>query len=238
MTDAGNTRFSGPLDLSAAKDLINLRLKQPKVEQSNPPTYREDDIEKDNSRKAPSNASAEAEDDDGWGEWEEDEGDGVKDTRRESLSSTSPVRIVETVSDEADGADEIREGYTTEEGRYLPTQADFATKLTTQYGRTNISAASARAGVATTDLSSSSKTDLVIDPDYIDTDLDNVDDLSDEEPKATDTIVAQYVDVTKPGNKKVHSQGIWKIKAKNGIANIGGREFFFETLNANLDFQC
>lgn len=193
-------------------------------------------------------------DDNEWGDWEDSSCAVVNVTDGEPASvpaGRDPAATPDVCADGGGsmGTEEIcsgsvKEGGVDEQGRYVPSQADFSTRIVTQYGRTNLSDLSS---IATTALRpadgnasatmGSPKPALMHDPDAVSSDLDDVEDLSDEELEARDTIVAQFESLIKPGTKKIHSQGIWRIKARNGVAHIGGREFFFESLYANLDFR-
>ncbi|EZG43346.1 hypothetical protein GNI_176080 [Gregarina niphandrodes] len=98
----------------------------------------------------------------------------------------------------------------------IPQDADFAAKLRTQYG-----------GGAYGDGE---------DPDEVNSDLDEVKTLSDEEPVAHDVIIGQCEELVRPGARKAQMQGTWEIRVKNGIASVNGQEFMFDTLEATLEF--
>lgn len=159
-------------------------------------------------------------DDDDWGDWEDPE----TEKAEESVTSVpvSATAVAERTPAEAADAP-LTEGYVDAQGNYLPTEADFATRVTTAYGRGNPMLNGSNA--------------LHWDkPDEIDSDLDNVSDLSDDEPVARDSVIGQFESVMKPAGRKATSSGLWKIRVKNGIAKINGQEFFFDTLSADLEF--
>eukprot|EP01055_Gregarina_sp_Pseudo9_P001779 Gregarina_sp_Pseudo_9__1778@NODE_2209_length_1095_cov_15_684659_g2034_i0_p1_GENE_NODE_2209_length_1095_cov_15_684659_g2034_i0NODE_2209_length_1095_cov_15_684659_g2034_i0_p1_ORF_typecomplete_len322_score81_99TFIIA/PF03153_13/9_8e10_NODE_2209_length_1095_cov_15_684659_g2034_i0811046 len=164
-----------------------------------------------------------AEDDEDWGDWEDPEEKTEETASPSSRQSTAVAEVTKAEQEQPAVEQPPTEGYVDAQGNYIPTEADFATRVTTAYGRGNPMLNGSNA--------------LHWDkPDEIDSDLDNVSDLEDDEPIARDSIIGQFEAVAKPAGRKATSSGLWKIKVKNGIAKINGQEFFFDTLCADLEF--
>lgn len=204
-------------------------------------------------------AGSDAASDDGWGEWNEaEEGGGGADAaaKSEAASKTEAAAAVGCTKKEAnkafgghgaqegqedltkvdlcDGQAEANESAVMSAGR--PQNAtplnhsggvvggggdDFGNTVRTQYGRSDFGGEGVNEE----------------DPDEVSDGLDNVPDLEDpEDPEAVNFIVAIAESVTRPPGRKAQSQGLWRIKANNGVARINGNEFFFKDLHADLEF--
>eukprot|EP01054_Gregarina_sp_Poly1_P000915 Gregarina_sp_Poly_1__914@NODE_121_length_13560_cov_302_880679_g108_i0_p3_GENE_NODE_121_length_13560_cov_302_880679_g108_i0NODE_121_length_13560_cov_302_880679_g108_i0_p3_ORF_typecomplete_len315_score68_20TFIIA/PF03153_13/4_3e10Spore_III_AF/PF09581_10/0_074_NODE_121_length_13560_cov_302_880679_g108_i01245013394 len=162
----------------------------------------------------------EKEEEEDWGDWEDPDNQNQEAMKEKDAE---PIERPPEQLHSAPAENIPQEGYIDAQGNYIPSEADFAMRVTTQYGRGNPMINGSNA--------------LHWDkPDEIDSDLDNVSDLSDEEPIAKDSIVGQFESVAKPAGRKATSSGMWKIKVRNGIAKVNGQEFFFDTLSADLDF--
>lgn len=67
-------------------------------------------------------------------------------------------------------------------------------------------------------------------------DLENVSDLDDEEPECNDVIIGHFEKVIRPYTRKKNQKGKWKVKLRNGIAQIANQEIPFETLIGEFEF--
>lgn len=159
-----------------------------------------------------------SDDDDDWGEWEIA---GISPNATPLDNSDVPQEDVVSGLPDLLSSDKPAqtEEYVDHFGMYVPTEADFATRITTQYGR----------GLSTVWGEDE-------DPDTIDSDLENVPDLPDDQPVARDVIIGQVESVSRPVGKKAQSIGLWKLKVRHGIARIDGQEIFFDSMYADLEF--
>ncbi|KAF7458462.1 putative DNA-directed RNA polymerase II large subunit [Cryptosporidium felis] len=67
-------------------------------------------------------------------------------------------------------------------------------------------------------------------------DLDNVSDLDDEEPVCDDVIIGHFEKVVRPYTRKKNQRGKWRVKLRNGIAQIANQEIPFDTLIGEFEF--
>ncbi|KAJ1605449.1 hypothetical protein OJ253_3157, partial [Cryptosporidium canis] len=67
-------------------------------------------------------------------------------------------------------------------------------------------------------------------------DLDNVSDLDDEEPECSDVIIGHFEKVVRPYTRKKNQKGKWRVKLRNGIAQIANQEIPFDTLIGEFEF--
>lgn len=125
-----------------------------------------------------------------WGEWED-------------VDEQITVAPIATETD--DGQSKIEEP----QDNCYPSEADFSTRITTQYGRTE------GLGRVVGEKSSSVNALNWVNPDEVDSDLDTVSDLSDEEPEARDTAIGQ-LDMVKNTPAKLCSTDYspWHQKSK------------------------
>ncbi|OII72917.1 uncharacterized protein cubi_02148 [Cryptosporidium ubiquitum] len=67
-------------------------------------------------------------------------------------------------------------------------------------------------------------------------DLDNISDLDDEEPECSDVIIGHFEKVIRPYTRKKNQKGKWRVKLRNGIAQIANQEIPFDTLIGEFEF--
>ncbi|KAL5367893.1 hypothetical protein CPHLJ_6g180 [Cryptosporidium parvum] len=67
-------------------------------------------------------------------------------------------------------------------------------------------------------------------------DLENVSDLDDEEPECSDVIIGHFEKVIRPYTRKKNQKGKWRVKLRNGIAQIANQEIPFDTLIGEFEF--
>ncbi|POM85504.1 Transcription factor IIA alpha/beta subunit family protein [Cryptosporidium meleagridis] len=67
-------------------------------------------------------------------------------------------------------------------------------------------------------------------------DLENVSDLDDEEPECNDVIIGHFEKVIRPYTRKKNQKGKWRVKLRNGIAQIANQEIPFDTLIGEFEF--
>ncbi|KAH8583068.1 DNA-directed RNA polymerase ii largest subunit [Cryptosporidium sp. chipmunk genotype I] len=67
-------------------------------------------------------------------------------------------------------------------------------------------------------------------------DLENISDLDDEEPECSDVIIGHFEKVIRPYTRKKSQKGKWRVKLRNGIAQIANQEIPFDTLIGEFEF--
>lgn len=67
-------------------------------------------------------------------------------------------------------------------------------------------------------------------------DLENISDLDDEEPECSDVIIGHFEKVIRPYTRKKSQRGKWRVKLRNGIAQIANQEIPFDTLIGEFEF--
>lgn len=153
--------------------------------------------------------------DDEWGKWEDPEEVEIKQ-KQSANKAKQPVVPFHESQEAKDQSEAAKLHDALAADPTIPQDTDFSARLRTQYGVSGLG--------------------QVEDPDDVNSDLDELSSLSETEPEADDYIIGQCEELVKPGGRKAQVQGTWRLKMKGGIANIGGREFMFDQMEANLDF--
>ncbi|KAH8740825.1 hypothetical protein FG386_003064 [Cryptosporidium ryanae] len=67
-------------------------------------------------------------------------------------------------------------------------------------------------------------------------DLGDVSELEDEEPECNDVIIGHFERIVRPYSRKQNQKGKWRVKLRNGIAQIANQEIPFDTLVGEFEF--
>ncbi|KAK6589613.1 hypothetical protein RS030_112 [Cryptosporidium xiaoi] len=67
-------------------------------------------------------------------------------------------------------------------------------------------------------------------------DLENVSELEDDEPECNDVIIGHFERIIRPYSRKQNQKGKWRVRLRNGIAQIANQEIPFDTLIGEFEF--